>query len=98
MKKSLLAIGFVLSVVSGAVASEQVVNQEAMPTEAVVVEVGNKICPVSNHDVGEMGGPLKITHQGKVDNLCCSMCKKDFLANPQKFTKIAEDEVANQVK
>ena len=62
---------------------------------ASAVEVGNKICPVSLEKVGQMGEEIvKIEYKGKIYNLCCSMCKKDFNKNPDKYTKIADDEVA----
>lgn len=61
--------------------------------ESGPVKVGNKICPVSGEKVGQMGDPVEVEYNGKIYNLCCSMCKKDFLKNPEKYSKIAEDEV-----
>lgn len=58
------------------------------------VEVGNKICPVSGEKVGGMGDVVKYEHNGKIYNLCCAMCAKDFKKDPEKYSKIAEDEVA----
>lgn len=55
------------------------------------VEVGNTICPVSGEKVGEMGEVVKVEHNGKVYNLCCSFCAKDFKKDPEKFSKIAEE-------
>ena len=67
------------------------------------VEVGNKICPVSGDKVpvpgekGAMGDELvKYEYNGKIYNLCCPMCIKDFKKNPEKYSKIAEDEVAKE--
>ena len=65
------------------------------------VEVGNKTCPVSGDKVpppgekGEMGEVVKYEYNGKVYNLCCRMCVRDFKKNPEKYSKIAEDEVKN---
>lgn len=56
------------------------------------VEVGNKICPVSGEKVGQMGETVKVEYNGKIYNLCCDMCKKDFLKNPEKYRKIAEED------
>ena len=57
-------------------------GQAAAP---VAVEVGNKICPVSGDKIpapgekGDMGdNPVKIEYKGKIYNLCCPMCVKDF--------------------
>lgn len=58
------------------------------------VEVGNSLCPVSGEKVGGMGDVVKYEYNGKVYNLCCAMCAKDFKKDPEKYSKIAEDEVA----
>lgn len=60
---------------------------------AAPVEVGNKICPVSGDKIGAMGDTVKREYNGKVYNLCCSMCPKDFDKDPAKYAKIADDEV-----
>ncbi len=59
-----------------------------------LVEVPNKICPISHEEIGKKGAPHKVIYKGKVYNLCCSMCVKDFNKDPAKYTKIMEDEVA----
>lgn len=68
-----------------------------MPKEQMdstkVVEVGNKICPVSGEKVGEMGEIIKYEYNGKIYNLCCQMCVKDFKKNPEKYSAVAEKEV-----
>ena len=79
-------------------AEEQKAAASAAETAAVEqakpVEVGNKICPVSHEEVGKNGmEPYKMTYNGKVYNLCCGMCAKDFNKDPKKYTAIAEDEV-----
>ncbi len=72
-------------------------------TSTKAVEVGNKICPVSGDKIpapgekGTMGDePVKYEYNGKIYNLCCQMCVKDFKKNPEKYSKIAEDEVAKE--
>ena len=71
-----------------------------MTTETKTVEVDNKICPVSGDKIpapgekGNMGEAIKYEYNEKIYNLCCKMCVKDFKKNPQKYSKIAEDEVA----
>ena len=72
-------------------------TQEAGAANAV--EVGNKICPVSHEEVGTNGmAPHKVTYKGKIYNLCCGMCEKDFNKDPDKYAKIMDDEVAAQNK
>ncbi len=57
------------------------------------VEVGNKICPVSGEAVGSMGPGARVEYKGKVYNLCCAMCKDEFLTKADKYAGIAEQEV-----
>jgi len=66
------------------------VKVEAQDAAALVV-VGNKFCPVSGHAVGEMGPTQTIEYNGKVYNLCCAMCSKDFNKDPEKYIKIIEE-------
>jgi len=69
-----------------------------MEKEGMPVEVGNTLCPVSGEKVGEMAPAVKVEYKGKIYNLCCKMCKADFMRNPEKYSKIAEDEAASMKK
>jgi YHS domain-containing protein len=69
-------------------------NHKMDEENAGAVEVGNKICPVSGEKVGgDMGEIVKYEYKGKIYNLCCTMCAKDFKKDPEKYSKIAEEEV-----
>ena len=80
-------------------------TENEMPVETVkeikaLPNVGNKICPVSGDEIpapgekGTMGDePVQYEYNGKIYNLCCTMCVKDFKKNPEKYSKIAEEEV-----
>lgn len=95
MKIKIIIAG--VAVVFGTVLGSLAYAQPAATDQAgqpQAVEVGNKFCPVSKEKVGEMGEAVKYEYNGKIYNLCCPMCKKDFDKDPQKFSKIAEDEVA----
>lgn len=72
----------------------------ARAQEAVApVEVGNKICPVSNEKIGTEGMEAhKVTHNGKVYNLCCAMCAQDFDKDPEKYTKLVEEELKSETQ
>ena len=65
-------------------------NGEKAPAAAVPtgskVEVGNKICPISGEKIIE-GKESKVEYNGKVYNLCCSMCEKDFKKDPEAAIK-----------
>lgn len=44
-----------------------------------------KTCPVSNEDLDAMGGPLKVTYNGKSTLICCKGCLKELRAHPGKY-------------
>ena len=70
-------------------------DKETPEASSKAIEVGNIICPVSGNKIekgGKMGEPVKYEYQGKVYNLCCPMCLKDFKKDPEKYSKIAEEE------
>lgn len=46
-----------------------------------------KTCPVSGEELGGMGKPVKVTHEGTDVYLCCKSCIKDFNKEPAKFTE-----------
>lgn len=55
------------------------------PESSDVINVGNKICPVSDEVIGSMGDAHVVEYEGKSYNLCCKMCAKDFKKNPEKY-------------
>ncbi len=57
-----------------------------------VVDVGNKICPVSGDPVS---GKNFVIYKGKRYGLCCPMCKRPFLKDPAKY--IAQMEAKEKV-
>ncbi len=65
---------------------------------AKLVDIGNKICPVSGEKVDASSGMAPVTYEynGKLYHLCCPGCISMFKANPEKYSKIADDEVAAQ--
>jgi YHS domain-containing protein len=52
-----------------------------------VVEIGNKICPISGDKVSPKAFYV---YQGKKYNFCCAACIKKFKKNPEKY--VAETE------
>jgi YHS domain-containing protein len=43
-------------------------------------------CPVSGDRIGgDMGKPYVFVYKGQEVKLCCSMCKKDFDKDPEKY-------------
>ncbi len=65
-------------------------HEEGEEVHSDAMKVGNRICPVSNQFIPE-GDEVEYEYEGKIYNLCCKMCAKDFKKNPEKFSKIAEE-------
>jgi YHS domain-containing protein len=92
--------GILLMLLGGGYVFAQMEHPDASETKAV--EVGNKICPVSGEKIpspgekNEMGEAVQYEYNGKIYNFCCPMCIKDFKKNPEKYSKIVEDEVAKE--
>ena len=62
-------------------------------TETEAINVGNKICPISGEEIGSMGEGVQVEHKGKIYNLCCKMCAKDFKKDPEKFIEKINEEL-----
>lgn len=71
------------------------VNTQTQPKE--VIDVGNKICPVSGEEIKE-DEVIKVEHEGKIYNFCCKACVKDFKKDPQKYIKKVEEELKARSK
>ena len=78
-------------ILNGSVTEHNISESSTSGTE----HVNNKICPVSGEGVYEMGDPVQYEYNGKIYNFCCKMCLKDFKKDPEKFSKIAEEEAKN---
>lgn len=88
MKKLVVMLAVVFGIV-GLVAAKSYAEE--------AVKVGNKICPISGEAIGEggMAGQQEtVEYKGKSYNLCCSMCKKDFLKDPEAAIKKMEEKEA----
>jgi len=101
-KLIILTMSLMLASVSGVFAGgdhDHGVHEEATQAEEIssdAVNVDNTICPVSGEfisDVGE-GKGVKIEHEGKVYNVCCKFCAKDFRKDPEKFIKVIKNNLA----
>jgi len=88
MNKMLVTLALVFGII-GLVAAKSFAEE--------VVKVGNKICPISGEAIGEggMAGQQEtVEYKGKAYNICCSMCKKDFLKDPEAAIKKMEEKEA----
>jgi len=91
-----LASGIILFS-TGLVFAQQAPPQESIQSTAVQpVDVGNKICPVSGRPIGVMGPGVQEEYKGKIYTLCCGGCIGIFESDPERYSKIADDEVRGQ--
>jgi YHS domain-containing protein len=98
--------GFQLAQGTGQQETKQGESKPNVP-RSEAIEVGNKICPVTGNPVddgkmdeteGSAKQVVKYEYNGKIYNLCCKMCIKDFQKDPEKYSKIAEEEIKNSAK
>ena len=64
---------------------------KAQAAETKAVNVGNKICPVMGTKINEKT-KMTCEYKGKIYNFCCAMCPPVFKSNPEKYSKIAEEQ------
>jgi len=96
MNKVIIAMLTVLVLgISTAWAQEANVPNSSQISSTQPVEVGNKHCPVTGRQVGEMGPVVKHLYNSKIYNLCCPMCHQTFDSDPEKYAKIAENEAVS---
>jgi len=66
-------------------------------TESGAINIGNAICPISGELIADVddGKGVQIEHNGKIYNVCCKFCAKDFKKDPEKFIKVIENNLAD---
>ena len=79
---------------SGLVFAQQSTAPESMQSSVQPVDAGNKFCPVSGRPIGVMGPGVTVQYNGKIYHLCCGGCISTFNDNPEKYSKIAEAQSA----
>lgn len=65
--------------------SESADGLSGLPAEDRALAEAQKVCPVGDGKLGDMGTPVKIEHEGKVVFLCCEHCREPFLEEPAKY-------------
>ena len=44
-----------------------------------------KVCVVTDNELGSMGTPVTLVHEGQTVKFCCKPCVKKFKAEPEKY-------------
>jgi heme/copper-type cytochrome/quinol oxidase subunit 2 len=96
----LLIAGVVISLGSPFIfAQTEEANATTITSEtSKAVEVGNKICPVSGEEIGEMGSAVQYEYKGKIYNFCCTGCIEEFKKAPEKYVKIVEEQMGPSIE
>jgi hypothetical protein len=68
---------------TGGLSSEQLTAIRELPADEQKLAISQKVCPVSDEPLGEMGKPVKVTAEGRTFFLCCKDCAKDVKADPK---------------
>jgi YHS domain-containing protein len=56
------------------------------------VNAGNIVCPVMGTKVVP-GKSITVEYNGKLYNVCCPVCVKEFKKDPEKYDRIVEEQV-----
>ena len=80
--KKIIAVVIVLALAMPVWGSPSFAAPVAKMTSQVIVNVGNKTCPVSGDKVS---GKDFVVYKGKRYGLCCPMCEGPFQKNPEKY-------------
>ncbi|MBF0595449.1 MAG: TRASH domain-containing protein [Candidatus Omnitrophica bacterium] len=92
MKFSTMGLGLAVMFVAMPLAAQA--QSAAMEQAQKPVVVGNKVCPVSGRVIAGSGmEPVTVEYKGRIYNLCCAGCPQTFLKDPEKYSKIADQEV-----
>ncbi len=78
--KKIIVLVLLLAFMMPVAASQVFAAEKASQTG--IVDAGNKLCPVSGDPVS---GHNFVVYNGKRYGLCCPMCERPFLANPEKY-------------
>lgn len=70
--------------------------EESKPKEMEREPYILETCPVSGERLGSMGEPVEVIVEGRPVKLCCSGCKKDLTATPDKYLAIVDAAFAEQ--
>jgi YHS domain-containing protein len=63
-------------------------------TDVIDSHMGNKICPVSGKEIGEMGEGTEVEYNGQKIKLCCPDCVEAFNKDPEGYVKMLKEKMA----
>jgi len=61
-----------------------------------LIDVGNKVCPVSGEEIDGSMMKAVYEYEGKVYNFCCADCIDEFKKDPEKYIKKVDEELKKE--
>jgi len=87
--KSIITAAALASLGSLALVVSSCNREEPAAVEAVetvpVAEYPLEVCIVSGEELGSMGEPTALVHEGQEVKFCCDSCEPKFKGDPQKY-------------
>ena len=78
----------------GIAAMDGMDHASAVAADVIDSHMGNKICPISGEEIGEMGESTIVEYNGKKIKLCCPDCVEAFNKDPEVYVKMLEEKMA----
>lgn len=66
-----------------ALTEDEIAEIKKLPEADAEAALKQKVCPISNENLGAMGTPIKVEADGKTAFLCCDGCKEEFEKDPK---------------
>jgi len=63
--------------------ADEVAAIKELPAAEQAAATAQAVCPVSDHHLGSMGMPIKISAEGRTFYLCCDSCEEKVKSNPK---------------
>ncbi|HEU5117026.1 MAG TPA: hypothetical protein VFT74_10210 [Isosphaeraceae bacterium] len=71
------------TVTTVALTEDEIAEIKKLPEAEAEVALKQKVCPISDENLGAMGTPIKVEADGKTAFLCCEGCKEEFEKDPK---------------
>lgn len=67
----------------GKLTAEELAAIKELPASEQGAAIAQAVCPVSNHHLGSMEKPVKVTAEGRTFYLCCESCEDKLKSDPK---------------
>jgi YHS domain-containing protein len=92
MFKKILLLLIVGVFIFGVSKASFAITPDSESTSSKAVNVGNKICPVTDEKIDE-NAKVTYEYQGKIYNFCCAACPEEFKKDPDKYIQKVNKEL-----